>query len=136
MGRQMTVDKTGAPKKRKSWSSISWETARKFVVRLQMRIAKAVQEGRHGKVKALQWLLTHSFYAKALAVKRVTSNKGKKTPGVDGILWKGSRSKMQAIKRLRQRGYKAQPLRRIYIPKKNKNKGGVKNNLVFFNLEE
>ena len=80
MGRQMTVDKTGAPKKRKSWSSISWETARKFVVRLQMRIAKAVQEGRHGKVKALQWLLTHSFYAKALAVKRVTSNKGKKTP--------------------------------------------------------
>jgi RNA-directed DNA polymerase len=122
MGRQMTVDKTGAPKKRKSWSSISWETARKFVVRLQMRIAKAVQEGRHGKVKALQWLLTHSFYAKALAVKRVTSNKGKKTPGVDGILWKGSRSKMQAIKRLRQRGYKAQPLRRIYIPKKNKNK--------------
>jgi RNA-directed DNA polymerase len=87
-----------------------------------MRIAKAVQEGRHGKVKALQWLLTHSFYAKALAVKRVTSNKGKKTPGVDGILWKNSRAKMQAILSLRQHGYKAQPLRRIYIPKKNKNK--------------
>ena len=118
----MTVEKTGALKKRKSWLSIPWETARKFVVRLQMRIAKAVQEGRHGKVKALQWLLTHSFYAKALAVKRVTSNKGKKTPGVDGILWNNSRAKMQAISSLRQHGYKAQPLRRIYIPKKNKNK--------------
>ena len=119
MGRQMTVDKTGALMKRKSWLTIPWETARKFVARLQMRIAKAVQEGRYGKVKALQWLLTHSFYAKALAVKRVTSNKGKKTSGVDGILWKNPRAKMQAIHSLRQHGYKAQPLRRIYIPKKN-----------------
>ena len=33
--------------------------------------------GRTGKVKSLQWLLTHSFYGRALAVKRVTSNKGK-----------------------------------------------------------
>ena len=62
-----------------------------------MRIAKAVQEGKHGKVKALQWMLTHSFHAKALAVKRVTSNKGKKTPGVDGVLWKSAKDKMQAV---------------------------------------
>jgi len=84
-----------------------------------MRIAKAVKEGKHGRVKSLQWILTHAFYAKALAVKRVTSNKGKNTPGVDGILWKTARVKMQAILSLRQLGYKAQPLRRIYIPKKN-----------------
>jgi len=102
-----------------TWRSIDWKKARKEVRRLQMRIAKAVQAGNYGKVKALQWTLTHSFYAKALAVKRVTSNKGKNTPGVDNVVWKGAKAKMQAIKNLRQHGYKAQPLRRIYIPKKN-----------------
>ena len=58
-------------------------------------------------------------YAKLLAVKRVTSNKGKRTPGVDGVLWKGVRAKWQATCSLRRRGYHPQPLRRIYIPKKN-----------------
>ena len=84
-----------------------------------MRIAKAVKENKWGKVKTLQYLLTRSFYAKLLAIKRVTSNKGKKTPGVDGILWKGARAKWRAIKGLRRRGYKPKPLRRIYVPKKN-----------------
>ena len=84
-----------------------------------MRIAKAVKENKHGKVKTLQYLLTNSFYAKLLAVKRVTSNKGKKTPGVDGVLWKGARAKWRAACSLRRRGYKSQPLRWIYIPKKN-----------------
>lgn len=102
-----------------TWRSIDWKVARREVRRLQMRIAKAVKAGNNGKVKSLQWLLTHSFYAKALAVKRVTSNKGKNTPGVDGIIWKTSHAKVQAIYRLRQRGYKAQPLRRTYIPKTN-----------------
>ena len=84
-----------------------------------MRIAKAVKENRWNKAKALQHLLTRSFHAKLLAVKRVTSNKGKKTPGVDGVLWKGARAKWRAACSLRRRGYKALPLRRIYIPKKN-----------------
>jgi len=102
-----------------TWRSIDWKKARREVRRLQMRIAKAVQEEDYGRVNALQWTLTHSFYAKALAVKRVTSNKGKNTPGVDGVLWKTAKDKMQAIHDLRQHGYKAQPLRRTYIPKKN-----------------
>ncbi len=101
------------------WHTINWEAARSSVRRLQMRIAKAVKEGRTGKVKALQWLLTHSFHAKVLAVKRVTSKQGKKTPGVDGILWKGNKAKMQAVLSLRRHGYNPLPLRRIYIPKKN-----------------
>jgi RNA-directed DNA polymerase len=84
-----------------------------------MRIAKAVREGRWNKVRSLQHLLTHSFYAKLLAVKRVTSNKGKKTPGVDGVLWRGARAKWRAVTSLRRHGYRPQPLRRIYIPKKN-----------------
>ncbi len=101
------------------WRAMDWKKAQRYVRKLQMRIAQAVKEGRHGKIKSLQWLLTHSFYAKALAVKRVTSNKGRKTPGVDGVIWKNAKDKMQAVLNLRQHGYKAQPLNRIYIPKKN-----------------
>ena len=104
------------------WQSIDWKKAYREVRKLQIRIAKAVKEGRHGKVQSLQWLLSHSFYARALAVKRVTSNKGKNTPGIDGVIWKSAKDKMQAVLSLRQHGYKAQPLRRIYIPKKNKKK--------------
>ena len=70
----------------KTWDSLSWQKIDKQVTRLQMRIAKAEREGKKGRVKALQRILTCSFYAKCLAVKRVVSNKGGKTPGVDGII--------------------------------------------------
>ena len=96
MGKQMTAS-AGAPiDDANKWSSIVWKEAQRQVRRLQMRIAKAVKENRWNKVNALQFLLTHSFYAKLLAVKRVTSNKGKKTPGVDGVVWKGARAKWRA----------------------------------------
>lgn len=101
------------------WTKINWKKVTKAVKRLQMRIAKAVREGKHGKAKALQWILTHSYYAKLLAVKKVTSNKGKKTPGVDGIIWKSCSQKLNAVKQLNRKNYKPSPLRRIFIPKKN-----------------
>ena len=85
----------------------------------EKEVVKAQEEGHYSKVKSLQWLLTHSFYAKAMAVKRVTSNQGKNTSGVDLELWKTPDSKLEAVKKLKRRGYKPQPLRRIYIPKKN-----------------
>jgi len=116
----MTAKEAGAfTDDAKKWKSFNRKEAWRQVRRLQMRIAKAVKENRWNRVKSLQYILTHSFYAKSLAVKRVTSNKGKKTPGVDGVLWKGARAKWRAISSLRRRGYKALPLRRIYIPKKN-----------------
>jgi len=102
-----------------TWRSIDWQKARREVRRLQMRIAKAVEERKYRRAKSLQWILTHSFYAKALAVKRVTSNKGKKTPGVEGVIWVTNKDKIKAIYSLKRNGYKAKPLRRIYIPKKN-----------------
>jgi RNA-directed DNA polymerase len=103
----------------RKWEAVGWKQARYQVRRLQMRIAKAVKDKRWNKVKVLQYILTRSFYAKLLAVKRVTSNKGKKTPGIDGVLWKGARAKWRAALSLRRRGYKPKPLKRIYIPKKN-----------------
>jgi RNA-directed DNA polymerase len=115
----MTGLKTGAPSACSKWEAINWQPMEAQVKRLQMRIAKATREKRYGKVRALQWLLTHSYYAKILAIKRVTTNAGAKTPGVDGTLWKTSNQKMQAVQQLQRRGYHAQPLRRIYIPKKS-----------------
>jgi len=102
-----------------SWHSIDWGKAHRMVRRLQVRIAKAVSEGRWNKAKALQWLLTHSFYGKAVAVKRVTENRGKKTPGVDGETWNTPEQKAKAINSLKRRGYQPQPLRRVHIPKAN-----------------
>jgi RNA-directed DNA polymerase len=105
-----------------NWEAIDWQKATAQVRQLQMRIVKAFQQGNHGKVKSLQWLLTHSFSAKLLAVKRVVQNDGAKTPGIDGTVWKTSAQKMQAVMTLKRRGYQTKPLKRIYIPKKQKGK--------------
>lgn len=112
----------GAPSTRATWESIDWKTIKAEVLRLQMRIAKAVREGHHHKAKALQWLLTHSYHAKLLAIRRVTQNPGKNTPGVDNVVWNTSRQKIQAASAIKRRGYQPQPLRRIYILKKNGSK--------------
>src|SRR5437867_3970524 len=102
-----------------AWHQINWRRAERNVHRLQTRITQATQEGKWGKVKALQHLLTHSASGKALAVRRVTENTGKRTPGVDGETWKTPEQKAEAILALQQRGYRPQPLRRVYIPKSN-----------------
>lgn len=101
------------------WHAINWSKAHENVRRLQVRIVKAEQEGKKGRVKALQRLLTHSFSGKVLAVKRVTENQGKRTAGVDKEIWDTPQKKATALEALRQRGYKPLPLRRIYIPKSN-----------------
>lgn len=101
------------------WGQLNWVAIHRQVRKLQTRIVKATQAGRHNKAQALQWLLTHSFSGKALAVKRVTENKGKNTPGVDGIIWKTPKEKTNAITLLQRRGYAPLPLKRVLIPKKN-----------------
>lgn len=101
------------------WKMINWSKCQKNIQRLQARIVQAVKLGRWNKVKALQRILTRSFSAKALAVKRVTANKGKWTPGVDGQVWQTTSEKSHGITTLEGRGYKPAPLRRVYIPKSN-----------------
>jgi len=101
------------------WHAVDWRAANRNVHRLQTRIVKATQEGRWGKVKTLQHLLTHSYSGKVLAVRRVTENQGKHTAGVDGEIWNTPAKKAKAVLSLRQRGYRPSPLRRIYIPKKS-----------------
>ncbi len=101
------------------WEQADWAQIKAEVKRLQMRIAKAVREGRWGKAKALQRLLTRSHSGKMLAVKRVTGNSGKRTPGVDGKVWLTSASRWKGMLSLRHHGYRTMPLRRVYIPKSN-----------------
>ena len=116
----MTAIVAGAPSTSKTnWNAINWRIVRLYVYRLQVRIAKATKLKRWGKVKTLQHLLTRSFTAKLLAVKSVISNKGSRSPGVDGVKWKTPRQRWEAVLSLKTKGYKALPLRRIYIPKAN-----------------
>jgi hypothetical protein len=117
----MNVDKSMcAPSgQAQHWDQIGWNQCQRQVKRLQARIVKATREGPWGKVKSLQWLLTHSFSGKALAVKRVTENRGKRTAGVDHVRWLTPAAKLKAIDSLRHRGYRPLPLRRVYIPKAN-----------------
>jgi RNA-directed DNA polymerase len=120
MTEELQEGSTGAPfHEVTDWHAIDWQSAHHNVRRLQARIVKATQEKKWGKVKALQRLLTHSFSGKALAVRRVTENQGKNTPGIDKITWNTPHKKINAVYSLRQRDYHPQPLRRIYIPKKN-----------------
>ncbi|UUZ72728.1 group II intron reverse transcriptase/maturase [Polaromonas sp. P1(28)-8] len=129
MGKQMTANGTKARASVRDagapvhdvliWDQSNWFRIEHEVRRLQVRIAKAAREGRWGKVKALQHLLTRSQSGKILAVKRVTENRGKRTPGVDGKIWSTPLSKGCAVNSLRHRGYHPQPLRRIHIPKTN-----------------
>jgi N-terminal domain of reverse transcriptase len=99
------------------WYAIDWLAINRNVRRLQVRIVQATKASRWGKVRALQRLLTHSYSGKVLAVRRVTENNGKKTPGMDQEIWDTPEKKTQAAHALKRRGYQSQPLRRVYIPK-------------------
>src|SRR5712692_8281671 len=104
----------------RAWHRINWAAGHRRVRSLQRRIVQAMKVGAWRKVKRLSYLLGHSFAARALAVKRVTENTGKKTPGIDGELWETPEKKAAAVERIgRWRGYRPRPLRRLYIPKKN-----------------
>jgi RNA-directed DNA polymerase len=114
-----------APDLAPDWHSIDWKAVYRNVRRLQARIVKAVREGRWNKVKALVYLLTHSYSGRALAILRVVSNSGARTPGVDGVLWNTPESKSAAFTALRRHGYRPKPLRRVYILKSNGQRRGL-----------
>lgn len=101
------------------WVTIDWDEAERRVRKLQSRIAKAIVKARWNLAKKLQYLLTKSKNAICLAVRKVCSNKGKNTAGVDKVLLKTESAREEVIKELTEKNYKSSPLRRIFIPKKN-----------------
>jgi len=102
----------------RQWKSIDWSIVSETVSNLQSRLARAAKNCNWFKVRKLIRLLTRSHHAKLLSVKIVTENKGSKTPGIDGTIWTSTASKMKAAYSLTDNGYKAKPLKRVYIPKK------------------
>ncbi|MCP4267108.1 MAG: group II intron reverse transcriptase/maturase [Candidatus Brocadiaceae bacterium] len=101
------------------WQFISWDKVVRRVKSIQARIVKAVRAKRWNKVKILQGILTRSYAAKLLSIRRITENSGKRTAGIDGQLWNTPQAKMGAAGKLQSLGYKALPVRRIKIPKTN-----------------
>lgn len=103
------------------WHSLNWANIQSAVRKTQLKIAQATREGDWRRVNRLQRLLTHSFYGRCLAVRRVTENRGRKTPGVDGETWGTPNAKLRAVMQLsKKRGYRPLPLRRVWIPKPGK----------------
>jgi RNA-directed DNA polymerase len=101
------------------WHTIPWADSFQHVRRLQTRIAKAAKDHNWRRLTRLQKLLVRSTTAKAVAVRRVTENQGRRTPGVDGVTWSTPKEKRTAIDTLGSRGYRPKPLRRVHIPKAN-----------------
>lgn len=111
-----------AANKVKHWEAIDFRKAKYLVKKLQRRIAKAYINSDNDKVVFLQHTLIHSFYAKALAVKIVTSNNGKYTCGTDNVLWLTPEEKFNAIFELKRRGYKPKSFKTAYISKSGRGK--------------
>jgi RNA-directed DNA polymerase len=102
------------------WKNLPWRDIEREVFKLQTRIYQASRRGDTESVHKLQRLLMKSWSAKCLAVRRVTQdNQGKKTAGVDGVrsLTPSQRLDLAGTLGVDQ---KAQPTRRVWIPKPGK----------------
>ncbi|HYQ97132.1 MAG TPA: reverse transcriptase N-terminal domain-containing protein, partial [Candidatus Nitrosocosmicus sp.] len=101
-----------------AWQDIPWMKVHRHVFRLQKRIYQATQDGRVRTARKLQKLLMKSWYARLLAVRRITQdNKGKRTAGIDGVKSLMPEKRLALANGLCLDG-KAKPLRRTWIPKR------------------
>jgi RNA-directed DNA polymerase len=110
------------PQHTEGWQTLPWKQFRRNVYRLQQRIYQAMRRGDRKRVHSLQRLLLHSWSARCLAVKQVTQdNRGKRTPGVDGVASLTPRQRLMLAKRLRSlRSWTVDAVRRVNIPKPGK----------------
>jgi RNA-directed DNA polymerase len=115
------MEKTSITKTTASWNTINWAKVQRKVFKLQKQIFQAIESGNKVKAHKLQKLLSKSYYAKLLAVRKVTQdNTGKRTAGVDGVKIQTPQQRLKLASNLNIEGYKAKPLRRIWIPKPGK----------------
>ena len=109
---------TGEEIRTEDWKTLPWKKFQRNVFRLQKRIYQAQLRGDFKRVRGLQRLLLRSYSARCLAVRQVSQdNRGKNTPGVDGVSHLTSKQRMRMVEALRTLSPKALPIRRVYIPK-------------------
>ena len=102
------------------WEEVNWHKAERLIYKLQKRIYKASSRGDVRTTRRLQKLITKSWYAKLLSVRRVTQdNQGKKTAGVDGVKSLSPKKRFLLVNKLKLRT-KVSPTRRVWIPKPGK----------------
>ncbi|ERT09445.1 HNH endonuclease family protein [Lyngbya aestuarii BL J] len=100
-----------------AWNTMPWGKIQRKVFKLQKSIYQAVKSGQKAKARRLQRLLNKSYFARLLAVRKVSQdNQGKRTAGVDGIKNLSPKDRIHLVDKLKQR-QKAKSLRRIWIPK-------------------
>ena len=100
------------------WRDINWRRVEKNVFKLQKLIYRASSRGEIRKMRKYQRLLTSSYYARVLAVRRVTQvDPGKKTAGVDGIKNLTPMQRFNLVDLLNTRYLKASPTLDVWIPK-------------------
>lgn len=103
-----------------TWKSINWDIIKDKVYQIQTRIVKYLKQGKKWLARKLQRLLRNSYYVILLAIKRIMSNDGSKTPGVDGKLIETHEEQIKMVHEIQQlKRYRPHPLKRILIPKKN-----------------
>ena len=102
------------------WNTLPWKEIQRKVFKLQKRIYQASLQNEPSKVRKLQKLMVSSWIAKALAVRKVTQdNRGKRTAGIDGCKNLSPKKRLELVNQIKV-NEKAQPVRRIWIPKPGK----------------
>jgi RNA-directed DNA polymerase len=111
--------KTHSQENSVAWNNLPWRKIQKKVFKLQKRIYRASISGNVKKVRKLQKTLINSYYAKLLAVKKVSQdNQGKKTGGVDRVKSLTPHQRLYLASNLKLTD-KSKPIRRVWIPKPN-----------------
>jgi RNA-directed DNA polymerase len=100
------------------WKTLPWKKFQRNVFRLQKRIYQAQLRGDFKHVRGLQRLLLRAYSARCLAVRQVSQdNRGKNTPGVDGVARLTPPQRMRMVRQLHTLSSSPAPIRRVYIPK-------------------
>jgi RNA-directed DNA polymerase len=116
-----TSGNVNGPERPTDWDSVNWRKAERLVRHLRQRIFRATQANDHKRVRSLQKLMLRSYSNTLLSVRRVTQvNAGKNTPGVDQLIVKTPKARGELVDQLMiYQPWRAQPVRRVYIPKSN-----------------
>jgi RNA-directed DNA polymerase len=103
------------------WHDIDWQQCYEKVAQTQNDIVVAYNRQDMKQVNILQNQLVDSFAARAIAVRNVTSNRGKNTAGIDGQASLDPAEKVELVKSLRNhKSTSPKPVRRVWISKDGK----------------